>query len=285
MAYLYLLLSSACSLLIAHLLKLTELKGLRTLNTLTVNYLIAFVVAFTIGSMQGDTVGFVWPHFSLLGFCLIVGAFFIGNFIAYGKSVHLNGVGVTIAAMRLSLLVPVIVSVYFYREFLGGWKILGILLVFGSLLLLIPRKKGVKFGNIDASWLLLVIFLVTGLADASLKVYNEELSLSLNETLFMGWVLMGAFLIGFVLSIFKQGPLITKQEFKMGAIIGIPNLYSSIFLIYALNSISGAVAFSIVNVVNVLGGTMLGLFFWDDQVSLKQWGGIAIAVTAILLLV
>ena len=226
MAYLYLLLSSACSLLIAHLLKLTQVKGLRTLNTLTVNYLIAFVVAFTIGSIQGEEVGFIWPHLSLLGFCVVVGAFFIGNFVAYGKSVHINGVGVTIAAMRLSLLVPVIISIYFYREFLGGWKILGILLVFGSLLLLIPRKKDVKFGNIDASWLLLVIFLVTGLADASLKVYNEELSLSLNETLFMGWVLLGAFLIGLVLSMFKQGPLITKQEFKMGAIICIPNLYS-----------------------------------------------------------
>lgn len=285
MAYLYLLLSSACSLLIAHLLKLTEVKGLRTLNTLTVNYLIAFTVAFVVGSVQDGTGEPGWPQFYLLGFCTIIGAFFIGNFVAYGKSVHINGVGVTVAAMRLSLLIPVIISVYFYREFLGGWKILGILLVFGSLLLLIPQKKSVKIGNIDASWLLLVIFLVTGLADASLKVYNEELSLAFNETLFMGWVLLGAFLIGLVLSLLKQGPLITRQEFKMGAIIGIPNLYSSIFLIYALDSITGAVAFSIVNVINVLGGTLLGLFFWDDQVSLKQWGGIAVALTAILLLV
>ena len=285
MAYLYLLLSSACSLLIAHLLKLTEMKGLRTLNTLTVNYLIASIVAFAVGGAQSAVVGISWPQFSLLGFCVIVGAFFIGNFIAYGKSVHINGVGVTIAAMRLSLLIPVIISVYFYREFLGLWKIVGILLVFGSLVLLIPRKKSVKIGKIDASWLLVVIFLVTGLSDASLKVYNEELSLSLNETLFMGWVLLGAFLIGFIFSLVKQGPLVTKKEFKMGAVIGVPNLYSSIFLIFALDDISGAVAFSMVNVVNVLGGTMLGLLLWDDNVSLKQWGGIAIALTAILLLV
>lgn len=285
MAYLYLLLSSACSLLIAHLLKLTEMKGLRTLNTLTVNYLIASIVAFAVGGAQSAAVGISWPQFSLLGFCVIVGAFFIGNFIAYGKSVHINGVGVTIAAMRLSLLIPVIISVYFYREFLGLWKIVGILLVFGSLVLLIPRKKSVKIGKIDASWLLVVIFLVTGLSDASLKVYNEELSLSLNETLFMGWVLLGAFLIGFIFSLVKQGPLVTKKEFKMGAVIGVPNLYSSIFLIFALDDISGAVAFSMVNVVNVLGGTMLGLLLWDDNVSLKQWGGIAIALTAILLLV
>ena len=187
--------------------------------------------------------------------------------------------------MRLSLLIPVIISVYFYREFLGLWKVVGILLVFGSLVLLIPRKKSVKIGKIDASWLLVVIFLVTGLSDASLKVYNEELSLSLNETLFMGWVLLGAFLIGFIFSLVKQGPLVTKKEFKMGAVIGVPNLYSSIFLIFALDDISGAVAFSMVNVVNVLGGTMLGLLLWDDNVSLKQWGGIAIALTAILLLV
>ncbi len=285
MAYLYLLLSSFCSLTVAHLLKLTEVKKLRTLNALTVNYLVATVFAFIVGSWEGSRGNFTSQSLYFYLFCIIVGAFFIGNFVAYAKSVHANGVGVTIASMRLSLLVPVMISVFFYAEFLGSVKILAIILVFGAMVLLIPRKKRVTIGKIDASWLLLIVFLLSGFADASLKIYQEDFSLNISELHFMGIIFLAAFAIGFVLCLFRDGPLIKKEEFLLGASIGIPNLYSSIFLIYALESISGAVAFPVVNALNVLGGTFLGLLIWSDRVSKEQWGGIVIAIIAIMLLV
>jgi drug/metabolite transporter (DMT)-like permease len=285
MAYLYLLLSSVCSLTIAHLLKLTEVKELRTLNTLTVNYLVAFVVAFTVGISDGGSLNLTSLPGYLMLFCIVVGAFFIGNFVVYGKSVHTNGVGITIAAMRLSLLVPVLISILMYGEFLSTIKIVGVILVFGALVLLIPKKNGVKIGKMDASWLLLIIFLLSGFADASLKIYNEDFSVNLNESMFMGMVFVGAFVIGLILCLIRKGPLIKKDEAILGASIGIPNLYSSIFLIYALDGISGAVAFPVVNTINVLGGTFLGLLIWSDKVSKKQWAGIAVAILAIILLI
>lgn len=285
MVYLYLFFSSVCSLFVAHLLKLTEVKGLRTLNTLTVNYIVAATAAFLVGFAEQDGRNSWLPEYYVLLFCVIVGLFFISNFMAYSKSVHANGMGVSIAAMRLSLLVPILVSIYLYGEFLVWYQVLGIIMVFGALVLLIPRKKSIKAGNMNTSWLLLIVFLLTGFADASLKVYNEEFSLSLNELTFMGWIYTGAFSIGFLLSVLRDGPPFTREEAKMGAILGIPNLYSAVFLIYALEDISGAVAFPVVNILNVLGGTLLGLLFWKDEVSPTQWGGIAIAITAILLLV
>lgn len=285
MAFVYLLLSSVCSLTIAHLLKLTEVKELRTLNTLTVNYLVAFIVALTVGVAEGESLNLSSMPSYLILFCIVVGAFFIGNFVVYGKSVHTNGVGITIAAMRLSLLVPILISILMYGEYLSTVKIVGVILVFGALVLLIPKKKGVKIGKMDASWLLLIIFLLSGFADASLKIYNEDFSLNLNESMFMGVVFVGAFVIGLALCLVRSGPLITKDEAILGASIGIPNLYSSIFLIYALDGISGAVAFPVVNTINVLGGTFLGLLIWNDKVSTKQWGGIAVAILAIILLI
>ncbi len=285
MAYLFLVLSSVCSLTIAHLLKLTEVKELRTLNTLTVNYLVASIFALGVGLTNHNGADGISPTVVLFLFCVIVGAFFIGNFVAYGKSVHTNGVGITITAMRLSLLVPVLISVFFYAEYLGGIKIAGVILVFGAMVLLIPKKNNLKIGNISASWLLVIIFVLSGFADASLKIYNEEFSSNLNELTFMGLVFVGAFLIGFILCIFRNGPIIKKKEATLGAAIGIPNLYSGIFLIYALDGISGSIAYPIVNILNVLGGTFLGLLIWNDEVSLKQWAGIATAIIAIILLI
>lgn len=285
MAYIFLVLSSVCSLTIAHLLKVTETKNLRTLNTLTINYIVAAVFALLVGYESNFGAIFVSHSTILLSFCILVGAFFIGNFIAYSKSVHTNGVGVTIAAMRLSLLIPVVISIYWYAEYLNGLKIAGILGVFGAMLLLIPQKNNIKIGSLNASWLLILLFVLSGFADASLKVYEEEFSTNLNELTFMGLVFLGAFTIGLVVALFRKGPLITKKEALLGAAIGIPNLYSSIFLIYALGGISGSIAYPVVNILNVLGGTFLGLIIWNDRVSTKQWIGIATAVLAIIFLI
>lgn len=284
MAYLYLLASSICSLLIAHLLKVTETKQLRTLNTLTVNYLVAAIFALAVGQSTGDGSLATSSTAPIFLFCILVGAFFIGNFVVYGKSVHKNGVGITIAAMRLSLLIPVLVSVILYAEYLGFVKIIGIAAAFGSLILLVPTKRNIKIGKLNASWLLVIIFVLSGFADASLKIYKEEFSLSMNELTFMGLVFAGAFVIGIVFCLFRGRPLLTKKEALLGALIGIPNLYSSIFLIYALGGISGSIAYPVVNILNVLGGTVLGLIVWNDVVSRKQWLGITIALIAIFLL-
>lgn len=283
MAYLFIVLSAVCSVLIAHLLKITEVRKLRALPTLTANYLFAGSIAFFIGIQEKTNFSYLLQPWVLF-FCLAVGALFIGNFLMYSKSVHTNGVGVTIAAMRVSLLVPVVVSLYLYQETIGWTTAVGILLVIGALILLIPKKKTIRIGRMNAGWLLLLIFLVAGFADASLKVYEEEFSLQFNGLIFMSLVFGGAFLIGLAAMLFRQKGLITAKEMGMGCIIGIPNLYSSIFLIYALTDIEGAIAYPMVNALNVGAGTALGLFFWNDEITGWQWAGIAIAVIAIILL-
>lgn len=59
MGYFFILLSASCSLLIAHLLKVSEVKKLRTLNTLTMNYLVAGVVAGVWGWYQSENSTYV----------------------------------------------------------------------------------------------------------------------------------------------------------------------------------------------------------------------------------
>lgn len=283
MAYLYILLSAVCSVMIAHLLKLTESNRLRTLNTLTVNYLSAFLISFYVGWQQTES-GISFPSIGLLYFTGVVGVFFITNFLLYSKSAHINGVGVTIAAMRISLLVPILVSVYLYGEILGWIEICGILLAFFALLLLVPTQKGLRFGRIKASWLLIFIFIIAGFADTSLKIYEEEFRIQINELLFMSMVFGWAFLIGLVFSIRRKGTLVTIKEAGLGALLGIPNLYSSIFLIWALGSVDGSIAYPTVNIFVVVGGTLLGLFYWKDHVSAKQWVGLLLALIAIIIL-
>lgn len=280
--WIYLLLSALCSLAIVHLLKVVETRGLRTLNTLTVNYLVAALFSFGVIWWQGSFEHLV-PDPGFLLFTAVTGAFFITNFLAYSKSVNVNGVGVSVAAMRLSLLLPIVVSLGLYGEVLTLPKILGLVLVFIALGLLMPSKRSARFKNISAGWLLVAIFLLTGFTDSSLKVYQEDFS-GFRELVFMGYVFLHASLIGLVLIVYRRGKLVTLEEIKQGTLIGIPNLYSSVFLIFALSEIDGSVAYPVVNVLNVTGGTLLGLWWWKDRISRWQWTGLVLSLIAILLL-
>lgn len=284
MSYLYILGSAGCSVLIAHLLKTTEVKALRTLPTLTVNYLFAGTLALLLGMQSTTHAAVIISKPWILLFCLGVGALFIGNFILYSKSVDVNGVGVTIAAMRVSLLVPVLVSLYLYRESITLATSAGIVLVLGALLLLIPRKKNITIAGVHAGWLLLFIFLISGFADASLKIYEEDIRGHFNELIFMGLVFLSAFLIGISAMMIRKAEMIKPKEIAMGCLIGVPNLYSSVFLIYALTDIDGAIAYPMVNVLNVAAGTALGYWFWKDEITGWQWLGLTITVIALILL-
>ena len=70
----------------------------------------------------------------------------------------------------------------------------------------------------------------------------------------------------------------------MGILVGVPNLYSAIFLIKALEMLNGAVVYSVVNILTVLGATVLGLIRWGDIVTPAQWAGIVATLLSILLL-
>ncbi|MDZ7773978.1 MAG: hypothetical protein U5K31_14735 [Balneolaceae bacterium] len=283
MAWLYLLLSAGCSLLIAHLLKVCEHRQMRTLPTLTVNYLVAAAIALALDPLAGSVLHTLFTPLPLI-FCALTGAFFILNFVLYSKSVHLNGVGVTVAAMRVSLFFPVLLSLAVYRESLTTLKGAGIAGVFFALLLLVPKRSRSWIRGVDAGWMLAGIFLLTGLADSALKVYQEEFGGVFGEVQFMGMIFLSAFLIGLVMLAIRRSAWPRPREVVLGALIGLPNLYSGVFLIRALRGMDGAVAFPAVNALIVLGGTLLGLAVWKDRVSRRQWAGIVLAILAMALL-
>ena len=285
--FLFIVLSAVTSVTIAHFLKVTESRQLNTIRVLTVNYF----VATTAACLYAFAKGYPGVNFEILfqPFLLSigVGVLFIANFFIYSKSVFYNGVGISIAMMRISLIIPVLLSTLWYLEVLTTHQWTGILLVFITLFLLLPNKKSfIKTDqSISNGWLLLLLFLGTGIGDASLKYYEMEYSQTISKELFMGMVFMTSFWIGTIYLIYKRSLKFTKEEISIGFAIGVPNLLTSIFLISALERMNGAIVYSSVNVLTVLGGTLIGVFIWRDKFSTTQWFGIILTLVAIVLLV
>lgn len=280
----FIVLSSSCSVLIAHLLKVTEYKKLSTTKVLTVNYVVAALVAFLspVGGAELDfSIGGAWPALVL---AVIVGLIFIANFFIYSKSVSKNGVGISVAAMRMSLLIPVLLSTFWYMESMSTRQWIGFITVIVALFLLLPNKRTMLREPKSAAWLLILLFLGTGLGDGSLKIFEVDYSSYLTKEQFMGTVFLSATAVGFGAVIASGDYKFTKQELGMGILVGIPNLYSAIFLIEALEIMNGAIAYSVVNTLTVLGATILGMIRWGDIVTPAQWAGIAATLFSILLL-
>ncbi|PWN07124.1 hypothetical protein [Rhodohalobacter mucosus] len=283
--WIYILLSSSFSILIAHLLKVTEFRKIHTVKVLTVNYFVATVTAFA------TTESAIIPDFAqndslaavLLG--AVTGFIFIANFFIYSKSVNHNGVGISVAAMRISLIVPVLLSTLWYLEYISAIQWVGVMLVFVTLFLLLPNKRKLLREPFSAGWLLVLLFIGTGVGDAALKIYESDFSDIWAKQQFMGVVFLTAFLIGMGVLILRRDVRFNRHDLWMGAAVGIPNLYTSIFLIEALERMNGAVVYSAVNVITVLGATLLGILRWGDRLKPFQWAGIVFTLISILLLI
>ncbi|MGF1670584.1 MAG: hypothetical protein ACFCU6_09060 [Balneolaceae bacterium] len=282
--WIYIALSSACSVLIAHLLNVVETKKLSTLRVLTINYIAAASLAIITASDSMNTLQNSDIPVSVFILTAAVGIIYITNFFIYSKSVFHNGVGVSIASMRISLIIPVLLSTLWYFEVLTISQWLGVLLVFLALFLLLPDKRSFFRKPYNASWLLILLFFFTGFGDASLKIFEGEFRLVLDKEIFMGMIFISAMLAGFIIIAIKNMWNFKLLEIILGIMIGIPNLYSAIFLIEALMLMNGAVVYSVANILTVMGGTILGLIKWGDVLSRLQWAGIFVTMIAIIML-
>ncbi len=280
MGLLFIALSVLCSLCIAHLLKLVRRAELSIIPVLVVNYFTAACISFLTSKENTQ----LWDiSYATLFFAAFTGCLFIVNFFLYSYSLNKNGVGISIAAMRLSLVLPVIVSLFIYNEYLDFATYVGIGIVFIALLLLIPFSKTDSGARFSSS--LIVLFLLNGLVDVLLKIYDRELATSLSKDVFLFLIFMSAFIVGSTYLIVKKKFMFDKKIVVYGFLIGIVNLYSSFFLLLALEYLSGALVFSATNMLNVFLGTLLGIFYWKDHLNRNQMWGLGLAIIAIILLV
>jgi len=280
MGLLYIGLSVVFSLSIAHLLKIVRKKEMPIVPVLVVNYFTASLISFA----QSDAYEVLKDvEQTTYFFAIGTGCLFIINFFLYSYSLYKNGVGVSIAAMRLSLVFPVLISLFIYNEYLELSNYVGIALVFLSLLLLIPFAKSKSRLTFSAT--LLLIFFLNGLVDVLLKVYDRELAAALPKELFLFLIFISSALIGVSYLIIKKALKFDRHIVFYGILIGIVNLYSSFFLLLALENLSGAMVFSATNLLNVFFGTLLGVFYWKDHLKPNQYWGLGLAIIAILLLI
>ncbi|MDX6746888.1 EamA family transporter [Polaribacter sp. PL03] len=254
------------------------------LKAIFVNYIVAFSMGFLLAERQIPISEiYLEPWFPG---SLVLGALFISIFFVMAMTAQKNGVSVTSIAGKMSVVVPVLFGIVLYNESVTFLKILGIIIALIAVYLSsVKEEKSQSKGTLLFP---ILLFIGSGTIDTLLKYVQVNHVADEDVSIFSGSLFGIAAIFGFIILIIKT---IKKREsfglknIVAGIILGVPNYYSIVFLIKALQNkeFESSTLFTINNVAIVIVSTLVGLLLFKEKFSLKNRIGVALAILGIIL--
>jgi drug/metabolite transporter (DMT)-like permease len=140
---LFLLFSIICSSAIIIIFKLFGKYKISTLPAIVYNYLIASVLGILTFQQKIEIVSITSSGW--FPFALIIGILFIIMFFMLALSTQKAGVTATTVSSRVSVVIPIIFSIIYFKEHIYTEKIVGILLAVVAVVLSVYKKRNENF--------------------------------------------------------------------------------------------------------------------------------------------
>jgi len=280
-----LLLSILASTLIFLIFKLFDRFKINTLQAIVFNYITACLCGLIISKNNFNSQEIIHSQWFFGAFAL--GFLFISIFSAMAITSQRNGLSVASVATKMSVIIPIIFGIYVYNESTGFQKLLGILFALVAVYF-VSVKKNTRFNFKSNLMFPIIIFLGSGTIDTSIKYIETTYIEDGGIPLFSATIFFFAACIGLGVIFIKM----IKKEFKFnplsivgGIVLGIVNYSSIYFILKALNheSLESSTIFTINNVAIVMFTSIVGLLFFKENLSLKNWIGVGLAIISILL--
>lgn len=273
---LYLLLAILSSALVSIFMRLSTHRVRGRYSLLAVNYLVCSALGAVYA--RGNVFCFTAPGFgTMLVLGLVAGALYLLGFVLLQRNIRINGIVLSSLFMKLGLLVPIVISLVFFRELPSILQCIGFLLAVAAIVLM-NLQKGIR--GFTAG--LLILLLAGGGCDAMSKVYEQLGSAALSDQ-FLFFTFFFAFLFCAAL-VLRQKEAPGKRELLFGILIGLPNFFSAKFLLAALTQMSAVVVYPTFSAATLLTVTLAGLLLFKERLRKQQWialGMILISLVAL----
>ncbi len=258
-----LLLTIACSTSIALLLKYNHTRDGNALVLLAGNYLVATLISA--GFWLGDAQATASPEAA--GFGALLAVLFVVSFFAFTHAVRIAGTALASVTSRLSVIFPVLLSMLIFAERPGGWQMAGFALALITLLLF---YRSLHSGRVEKlplrDYLFLAVLLVgIGINDFSMKIFQQWRPGS-EKPFFLLMIFSGALIYCLAIIRIRRIPL-RRDTILLGLLLGIPNIFSSYFLIGALESMEAIIVYPVVNIGIILATAVLAALIWREKLN------------------
>ena len=218
------------------------------------------------------------------------------------RTIREAGLAITASVARIATLGPVLLSIWVYNEHPTPLATTGIAIGLLAFLLLGFDRSGGRTASdrqspgLGGILLLVVLFLVMTFNDFSMKV--AEVS-AVDRGALLSFVFGSAGVMSWILYLFSRRkhtdgrstsplgrqPVSTfRRDVVRGLMLGVPNFFSSWFLIAALVELSGPVVFPITSAAGVVLSTLAAVVLWQERPGRAGWIGIGLASVAVVLL-
>ncbi|MEO0233643.1 MAG: hypothetical protein ABIN39_05265 [candidate division WOR-3 bacterium] len=253
----FLILSVVSSVIIGNLLKLFQKdKEFSILLILLSNYFIATFISV----LQLNVSNLTFNFYDII-LAIFVGVLYFINFLIYNKNVKENGISLSISVMRVSLIIPLFLSVFLFKEGLTINLLLGSFFIILALLLIGKLKDRINIS------LLFLLFFNTGVSESGFKFFDAYGKI--NNSLFLSILFSSAFIANFLFFLIAK-ERISFKNILYGIMIGIPNQFMSFFFLKSLKYIPASMAYPFLGGGVVLGGIFTDMIFWKLKPSFKQ---------------
>ena len=269
--------------------KVCEKYGVSIFQAIVFNYITCVITGSIVNGsfpINVEVIHQTWFHWAF-----VMGVLFISIFNIVGMTAQKISVAVASVANKLSLIIPVILSVYLYHETVRGWKLFGVILALIAVILTCyqPRNKRNEKKEENGKWkyiLPVALFLGSGLLDALINHVQQTYVTVENSNAYLISGFFSAAIIGTLYLEYQY--MIGKQVFSFknvlaGILIGIPNYFSIWCLVHFLKQSpwQSSASIPVNNMGIVLFSSVVAWILFKERLSVINWVGILLSIVAI----
>lgn len=287
----YISLAILTSIFLLAVFKLFQRFGVNSFAAIIVNYITAAITGLVV-LQEPFTLSNI-TNASWLKICLPLGVLFISIFYLISLTAQRISLATASIANKMSVVIPVLYSVFMLGESLNYVKFIGILVALLSVVL--SSWSGDKHGDLKKLiWLPTLVFIGSGLIDLSINAANAfYIKSETDSALFSITTFISAFSVGIATLIIliiagklKARDVLNFKNLLGGVVLGIPNFFSIYFIFKSLDTklLSSSQLFPVLNVSNVMLSGLVGWLIFKEKLSPVNFIGIALALLAIILI-
>jgi len=276
----YLFLFVCCSVTFVQVLRYGQARGADSVSAIAVNYIIAVGASLVLYAQAGISPEPRLAHAAVIT-GVINGLLFFSHVPFVLISFRAAGVGITAAATRVGIVIPILIAWLAWREEMTPLRWLGLALLPPAMFLLRPTgEKKTRLtlkGDIALTGCLVVagaIFSIHKYADVHFNPAQIELyKVALFTT---------AMLAAVAYTAWKQLRC-GKMELAVGTVMGLANVGALLNVMRGLARVPAVVFYPVSGSLIICLNVLVSLVLWKETLKRRQIAGLALAVLIILL--
>jgi len=209
---------------------------------------------------------------------LTLGIMFCLAFVQYQKSIKTNGISLSNTFLKLSVLVPMIISLGLWQEYPTTFQWLGIILSFLAIIISNISFKKNSLKDIRLNLILLLVY--GGFAEFSTKLFQKYALIEFRNLLLLS-IFTSALITSLIVVIVSKKSF-GKNELLAGILVGIPNLFTSYFMVLAFSQLNTSTAVLLNSSGTIVLVLIYGKFFFKEKLMKKEKIAIALTIIAMI---